>query len=30
MMSSRHPREAVLTREDGRESPSEACYYAIL
>ncbi len=30
MMGTRHPQKAVLNRENGRERPNEACYYASL
>ncbi len=30
MMSTQHPRNVVLTRENGRDCPNGACYYAIL
>ena len=30
MMGTQHPRNVVLTRENGRERPNEACYYASL
>ena len=30
MTNTRDPQKAVLTRENGRECPNEACYYASL